>query len=165
VPFQATVQVDGDPVQLVGTVDRLERTAEGRLRVIDFKTGKRAPTGAEVASNEQLGVYQLAIESGAFDAVAGPGAASAGACLVYLRLPGGNDLDDYPKELRQAPLAEQPHLADDDRGYPTWVHERLGRAVKLVQEGRYPATPGEGCRWCPFSTSCPAKPAGTQVVA
>ena len=84
---------------------------------------------------------------------------------VYLRVPGGSDLDDYPKEFHQAALSERPHLADDDADHASWVHERLSRAVTIVREGRYPATPGPGCTWCPFASSCPAKPAGRQVVA
>ncbi len=165
VDFDVEVEVDGGPVRLVGTVDRLERAGDGRLRVVDFKTGKRAPTAGATASHEQLGVYQLAIEAGGFERLAGPGASSAGGCLVYLRVPGGSDLDDYPKEFHQAALAERPHLADDDADHPSWVHQRLSRAVRLIREGRYPATPGPGCTWCPFAASCPAKPAGRQVVA
>ena len=165
VDFDVEIDVGGDAVRLVGTVDRLERAGDGRLRVVDFKTGKRAPTVDATASHEQLGVYQLAIEAGGFERLAGPGATSAGGSLVYLRVPGGSDLDDYPKELHQAALSERPHLADDDAEHPTWVHQRLSRAVTLVREGRYPATPGPGCTWCPFAASCPAKPAGRQVVA
>lgn len=165
VGFDAEVDVDGTAVRLVGVVDRLERAADGRLRVVDFKTGKRAPTAQSVASHEQLGVYQLAIEAGGFAHLAGAGASSAGGALVYLRVPGGSDLDDYPKEFHQAALSERPHLADDDAEHASWVHERLSRAVTIVREGRYPATPGPGCTWCPFASSCPAKPAGRQVVA
>ena len=43
--------------------------------------------------------------------------------------------------------------------------ERLDRAIRLLRTGSYPATPGPGCSWCPFATSCPAKAAGAQVVA
>lgn len=165
VGFDVEVDVGGDPVRLVGTVDRLERTGDGRLRVVDFKTGKRAPTAQSVAAHEQLGVYQLAIEAGGFAHLAGAGVSSAGGALVYLRVPGGSDLDDYPKEFHQAALSERPHLADDDADHASWVHQRLSRAVRIVREGRYPATPGPGCTWCPFASSCPAKPAGRQVVA
>ena len=165
VPFDVLVDIDDTEVQLVGTVDRLERTADGRLRVVDVKTNKRAPTAGEAASHEQLGVYQLAIEAGGFDRVAGAGASSAGGSLVYLRLAAGADLDDYPREFQQAALSERPTLGDDDAGHNTWVHERLSRAVRLVREGRYPATAGPGCTYCPFKQSCPAMPSGRQVVA
>lgn len=165
VPFDVQIEIDGTPVQLSGTVDRLERTDDGRLRVVDFKTNKRPPTAAATAGHEQLGVYQLAIEAGGFDSLAGGAAGSAGGCLVYLRLPAGNDLDDYPREFHQAALSERPSLDEQDAEHPTWVHERLSRAVGLLREGRFPATPGDGCTWCPFTASCPAKAAGRQVVA
>ncbi|HVK43697.1 MAG TPA: ATP-dependent DNA helicase [Micropruina sp.] len=165
VPFEVMVEIDGTPVQLVGTVDRLERTGDGRLRVVDFKTNKRPPTASATAAHEQLGVYQLAVDAGGFDRVAGQGSVSAGGSLVYLRLAAGNDLEDYPREFHQAALTERPSLDEHDAAHPTWVHERLSRAVTLLREGRFPATPGDGCTWCPFTTSCPAKPPGRQVVA
>jgi RecB family exonuclease len=165
VPFEVRVEIDGTPVQLVGTVDRLERTGDGRLRVVDFKTNKRPPTASATAAHEQLGVYQLAVDAGGFDRVAGQGSVSAGGSLVYLRLAAGNDLEDYPREFHQAALTERPSLDEHDAAHPTWVHERLSRAVTLLREGRFPATPGDGCTWCPFTTSCPAKPPGRQVVA
>lgn len=165
VPFAVRVDVRGTQVELAGTVDRLERTADGRLRVVDFKTNRRAPTAAATAGHEQLGVYQLAIEAGGFAELAGGPTSSAGGALVYLRVSAGADLEDYPREFVQAALTERPSLDESDTGHPTWVHERLSRAVTLLQQGRFPATPGEGCTWCPFAASCPAKPAGRQVVA
>ncbi len=57
-----------------GQVDRLERDAEGRLVVVDLKTGRTAPTKGDVARHAQLGVYQVAVEDGGFEDVA-PGAA------------------------------------------------------------------------------------------
>ena len=51
-----------------GRVDRLEVDADGRVVVVDLKTGKSAPAVAEVARNPQLGVYQLAVQQGGFDA-------------------------------------------------------------------------------------------------
>nr|NLI49098.1 ATP-dependent helicase [Propionibacterium sp.] len=157
VPFTATVDVAGEPVTLVGTVDRLERAADGRLRVVDFKSGRTAPTVAEAAASEQLGAYQVAIEAGAF----GPCAGSGGGQLVYLRL--GDD--DYPKVFTQPSLADCPHLTDDpeERAFPTWVHHRLARACATIRAGRFDATPGGHCQRCAFAGSCPAR--SGQVIA
>lgn len=163
VGFEVQVDVDGEPVTLTGSVDRLERTAAG-LRIVDFKTGRRLPTRAQAQVQEQLGVYQLAADAGAFNEVAGGPTGSAGAVLVYLRQP--DSAEDYPKQLHQAALRDTPHPVDDPdaAGYPTWVHHRIARAARIVRQGSYPATPGEGCRWCAFSSSCPAGPGGGQVV-
>ena len=163
VPFQVEVEVDGEPVTLTGAVDRLELAADGRLRIIDFKTGRRLPTRAQVEVAEQVGLYQLAADEGAFAALAGP-APSGGGVLVYLRQADGGE--DFPKQLHQAALSEKPHPSTDPEAaaYPTWVHHRIAKAARIVRQGRYPATPGDGCRWCPFTNSCPGQPGGGQVV-
>jgi len=160
VPFEADVAVEGGRVTIRGTVDRLELGADGRVRVIDFKSGRTAPTVAKAAASEQLGVYQLAVEAGAFAHLA-PGASSGGGALVYLR----HGTDDYPKEFHQPSLTEAPHLSDDpeERAHPTWVHHRVARARRVLAEGRFDATPGEGCQFCAFQGSCPAR--SGQVIA
>ena len=157
VPFTVDLDIEGEPVTLVGSVDRLERDAAGRLRVVDFKSGRSAPTVAEAASSEQLGVYQLVVDAGGF----GPSGGSGGGQLVYLRL--GDDA--YPKVFYQPPLAERPHLGDDpeELAFPTWVHHRLARARRTIAEGRFDATPGGACQWCAFASSCPAR--SGQVIA
>lgn len=162
VPFSATVEVDGEPVVVRGSVDRLEREASGGLRVVDFKSSRSLPTKAEAASQDQVGLYQVAIEAGAFGEVAPGAAGSAGGALVYLR--HGDDTG-YPKVLGQPSLREQPHLSDDpdELAYPTWVHHRLASARRILTEGRFDATPGDACRFCAFASSCPAKSA--QVIA
>ncbi|MFN3708500.1 PD-(D/E)XK nuclease family protein [Microcella sp.] len=51
-----------------GIVDRIERDADGRVRIIDVKTGTPV-TDAKARDNAQLGAYQLAYAEGAFDEV------------------------------------------------------------------------------------------------
>ena len=48
---------------------------------------------------------------------------------------------------------------------PTWVHRRLAEAAEIIRTERHDARLGAGCRYCPFRSSCPAQPAGRQVVA
>ncbi len=67
-PFAAVV---GD-ARLTGRVDRLERDHDGRLVVVDLKTGKSKVKADELPLHPQLGAYQLAVEAGAF----GPGRAA-----------------------------------------------------------------------------------------
>ena len=155
VPFRAEVEVDGETVVLAGSVDRLERTPAGDLRVVDFKTGRSLPTVADAAASPQLGVYQLAIEHGGFDQHA-PGAHAVGASLVYLRHDGS---PGWPKDFRQPSLAEKPHLTDDpeERAYPTWVHHKVAQARRVLASGRFDAQPGGHCQWCPVRSSCPAR--------
>ena len=163
VPFRLTVEVDGLSVVLDGKVDWLEATADG-LRVVDFKTSRTAPTRAAVAGMEQLGVYQLAVACGGFEASAPGHTRPDGAAAVYLRQPGRPE--DLPREFGQDSLARVPHLGADPaaRTYPTWVHHRVASAAAVVAEGSFPATPGGHCRTCAFATSCPASGRGGQVL-
>ena len=86
VAFSCLVDLGGERIQLTGSADRVERDPDGRIRIVDFKTGRTPPTAADVALHDQLGVYQLAVPQGAFAEVAGPDARPGGAELVYLRL-------------------------------------------------------------------------------
>lgn len=183
-PFTLELETDGIPVTLAGKVDWLERTEAG-LHVVDFKTSRYAPTAQDVAGMDQLGIYQIAVASGAFGGAVGgetvapegtpPDAAGtqslaigelrpAGAAAVYLRLPARPE--DLPKEFGQESLVVRPHLSEDpaELAHPTWVHHRIAAAAAVVADGRFPATPGPHCERCVFVASCPTQPRGQQVV-
>ncbi|WP_375425266.1 ATP-dependent helicase [uncultured Friedmanniella sp.] len=164
-------QPGGERVHLTGTADRVERDPDGRIRIVDFKTSRAAPSAADVALQDQLGVYQLAVQQGAFAEVAGVDARPAGAELVYLRLAEGGV--PFPRVFQQASLDDVPFPYGDsgrepdaapDRA-PTWVHARLAEAAEVVRAERFEARIGPACRYCPFRGSCPAQGAGRQVVA
>jgi superfamily I DNA/RNA helicase/RecB family exonuclease len=170
VEFSCEIDLGSDRVHLTGSADRVERDPDGRIRIVDFKTSKTAPTAADIAVHDQLGVYQLAVQQGAFAAVAGDGARPAGAELVYLRLPDGES--GHPKTFQQASLDDVPFPVKPLDGsepsthadQPTWVHRRLAEAAQIIRSERHDARVGSGCRYCPFRTSCPAQPVGRQVV-
>lgn len=55
---------------LSGTIDRVERLADGAAVIVDLKTGSRDPiSDAGVADLPQLGAYQLAFASGAIEGI------------------------------------------------------------------------------------------------
>ena len=171
VAFECQLELGGERVHLTGTADRVERDPDGRVRIVDFKTSKSAPTTADVAQQDQLGVYQLAVQQGAFAEVTGPDARPAGAELVYLRLSDGPGT--YPKVFQQASLDDvpfplgldpSPDGADDPAAPSSWVHARLAEAAGIIRSERFEARVGPGCRYCPFRSSCPAQAAGRQVV-
>jgi RecB family exonuclease len=169
VEFSCDIDLGTDRVHLTGSADRVERDPDGRIRIVDFKTSKTTPTAADVALHDQLGVYQLAVQQGAFAGVVGDGARPGGAELVYLRLPDGDS--GYPKTFQQASLDDVPFpLKLDDAesdlraAQPTWVHRRLAEAAGIIRREDHDARLGPACRYCPFRTSCPAQPVGQQVV-
>jgi RecB family exonuclease len=167
VPFSCEVDLGGERLRLTGSADRVEREPDGRIRIVDFKTSRAAPTAADVALHDQLGVYQLAVQQGALAHVAGEGARPAGAELVYLRLSDGPG--SYPQVFQQASLDDVPFpvapTGPDPHRQPSWVHRRLAEAAELIRTERHEARLGSGCKYCPFRNSCPAQPAGRQVVA
>src|SRR6185437_10215767 len=71
---------DRPAVRVRGRVDRLERDAEGRLVVVDVKTGKSPVSKDDAQRHAQLAMYQLAIAEG----VVPQGADAGGGRLVYL---------------------------------------------------------------------------------
>ena len=138
------VQVEG--ATLAGRVDRLEQDAQGRLVVIDLKTGKSKPSADDLQQHAQLGAYQVAIEAGAFPE---HGSVSGGAMLVQL---GSSGKDP---EQRQVPLA----AADD----PQWAAAQLRQVVTALRGARFVAKKNSRCEICDVKRCCPLRPEGRQV--
>ncbi|PWR08483.1 ATP-dependent DNA helicase, partial [Micromonospora sicca] len=137
------------PVELTGRVDRLEVDADGRLVVIDLKTGKStAVTEREVAEHPQLGAYQAAVEAGAF---AEFGEESGGAALVQL----GTGAKEA-KEQAQAAAGEGPEAG--------WATALVRRTADTMAAATFAAVANSKCRVCPVRTSCPVSGQGRQVV-
>ncbi|GAA2589449.1 ATP-dependent DNA helicase [Dactylosporangium fulvum] len=134
------------PVEIKGRVDRLELDDQGRLVVVDLKTGKTIPANANLAEHPQLAAYQAAIELGAFQEsdVAG------GAALIQL---GGDT--NTAREQVQAPLSE----ADD----PNWARALVQRTAKTMAASTFSAVVNNKCRVCPVKTSCPVSGKGRHV--
>jgi RecB family exonuclease len=135
-----------------GRVDRLERDADGRLVVVDLKTGKSKPPKAELARHAQLGVYQLAVEHGGFDPVAPGVRDSGGAALVQL---GDGTVKTTPQQ--------QPPLADDED--PGWAAELVARVADGMAAAQFPATDNALCRTCPVRGCCPLHSEGRTVTS
>ncbi|MFG3359706.1 ATP-dependent helicase [Streptomyces griseofuscus] len=153
--FDVTLEAGEYQVRIRGQMDRVETDAEGRAYVVDFKTGKQAPTAREVERHPQLAVYQLAVREGAVDtAFDGEHPEPGGAELVHLRQgaakrDGGETL---PKVQTQEPLTGK------------WVGELLATAAGKVLDERFGPTAGQHCAHCAFRASCSARPEGRHVV-
>ncbi|WP_424868068.1 ATP-dependent helicase [Streptomyces sp. SAI-229] len=153
--FDVTLEAGDYEVRIRGQMDRVETDGEGRAYVVDFKTGKQAPSAKEVERHPQLAVYQLAVQEGAVDDLFGgerpePG----GAELVQLRQgaakrDGGETL---PKVQIQGPPEGE------------WVGDLLATAAGKVLDERFSPTAGQHCAHCAFRASCSARPEGRHVV-
>ena len=145
-------EVDFDIVvgraRIKGQVDRLERDGDGRLVVVDLKTGRTAAKNTE--EHGQLAAYQVAVSAGAF---AEHGTVPGGAALLQV------GTGAKAKEQHQEPLPADVPLDQ------TWA----GQLVAQVGEGMGGATfevrTGSHCSRCPMRRSCPLHERGRQVTA
>ncbi|WP_432116433.1 ATP-dependent helicase [Streptomyces sp. S1] len=153
--FDVTLEAGEYEVRIRGSMDRVETDAQGRAYVVDFKTGKSAPTKDEVARHPQLAVYQLAVREGALDEVFdGRRPEPGGAELVQLRQAAAKKEggDALPKVQAQEPLSGE------------WVGELLAGAAGRVLDERFTPTTGQHCATCSFRASCSARPEGRHVI-
>ncbi|WP_406332720.1 ATP-dependent helicase [Streptomyces sp. NBC_00203] len=153
--FDVTLEAGSYEVRIRGSMDRVEADTEGRAYVVDFKTGKQAPSAAEVTHHPQLAVYQLAVREGAVDdAFEGVRPEPGGAELVQLRQGAAkkNGGETLPKVQAQAPLEGE------------WVGDLLATAAGKVLDERFSPTAGQHCTHCAFRASCSARPEGRHVV-
>ncbi len=147
--FDVPIETSGVTVRLRGFMDRVELDEDGRVHVVDLKTGKSMPGRKELEQHTQLGTYQLAVREGAL-AETVKTREVGGAELVMLRLDG----PDGPK------VPQQPALPEGR----TWVQDLLETAVARVLEESFPPIPQERCDRCAFRSCCPAQPDGRQVI-
>jgi putative RecB family exonuclease len=120
-----------DAVVFSGFADRVGRTEQGRLFVIDYKTSKSAGNGSEFSEGLQAPLYAACVlgDHGEEEALAG---------YHYLR--HGTTRWQQVDGERAAQL--------------------LDRFLDLANEadaaGEFPARPGILCAWCGFNAQCPA---------
>jgi RecB family exonuclease len=112
---------------------------DGRLELVDFKTGRPAPEG-DRAAGTQLDLYGLA-------AVDAWGADPAGLRTTYCYLRA-----DGPPQLV---------VSDWDAGALDAVRARLAATLDALAAARFAPTAGPWCRGCDFLSFCPAGQAAT----
>jgi RecB family exonuclease len=142
-----------DAISIRGAIDRVEIDAQGRVRLIDFKTMRHPPSAREVQEDPQLGLYQLAVRHGALgDLREDPEV--AGAALVQLRAETARD-PGRPK------VQQQPVIDAES----TWLIEGIAEAVGRVRDEEFPAIVSSACRTCPFIVACPAHARGQETLS
>lgn len=119
---------------LRGFIDRLDVAPDGRVRVVDYKTGRAASERYEGKALFQLKFYALVIWKTR-------GVIPAMLQIVYL---GSGEL------LRYVP--DEADLRATERKV-----EAIWRAIRQAEEsGEWRHSPGRLCDWCSFQALCPA---------
>jgi superfamily I DNA/RNA helicase/RecB family exonuclease len=135
-----TITDAGPRVQVKGRIDRLERDRDGRLVVVDVKTGKSPATKADAQQHAQLALYQLAIAEGVVPQGDQPG----GGRLVYPAKPAKGGAT----EREQDPMGETAQAQ--------W-RQRVTDAATATAGPNFVARAGAGCATCPVRVMCPAQ--------
>ncbi|MCC3296724.1 ATP-dependent helicase [Arthrobacter sp. zg-Y916] len=135
---------------LRGQIDRLEADAEGRLFIVDLKTGKSAPKKTDLAGHPQLAAYQEAVRKGALEE--GP------------PVPGGAALVQLGTSSKGVSVQEQPPLGAGEES----AFEMIQQAAELMSGATFetihdPGRSGFGGHGCRLPEICPLCTEGKQV--
>ena len=153
---------DAEPRAAVlrGQVDRLEIDSEGRLVIVDLKTGKRQPGKTELARHPQLGAYQAAVLAGGFaDAPGMAGAAESGAAA-----PGGAVLAQLGTTTKSPGVQQQEPLDPQENWALDMVNDAAALMAGNIFEARHdPAKGSHGGHGCRLPEVCPLCIRGKQV--
>jgi superfamily I DNA/RNA helicase len=145
---------------LRGQVDRLEIDAEGRLVIVDLKTGKRQPGKTELSRHPQLGAYQAAVLAGGFAEAAGAPIVNAPGGAV----PGGAVLAQLGTSTKSPGIQQQEPLDPQEN----WALDMVTGAAAVMAGNSFeakhdPAKSSHGGHGCRLPEVCPLCVRGKQV--
>jgi hypothetical protein len=140
---------------LRGQVDRLEIDGEGRLVIVDLKTGKRQPGKSELSRHPQLGAYQAAVLAGGFTGSGNSQDAGFSGGAVLAQLGTG----------AKSPAIQQQDALDPQEN---WALDLVKDAAQVMGgsgfEARHdPAKGSHGGHGCKLPEVCPLCARGRQV--
>jgi len=118
---------DGIPIH--GYIDRIDRTPDGGLEIVDYKTSREL-SGEDAAASDQLSIYQVLVQTNYAEPV-------EKLTLYHLR-----SLTPHRTAPRSAESLER-------------LHSRMGTVVDGIRAEAYDPTPGRQCSRCDFQSRCP----------
>jgi putative RecB family exonuclease len=128
VEYNFSLEVDGVPV--TGKVDRIDKLPDGRLAILDYKTGKAIPKD-RVTADAQLTMYQMACEQLLDSKVAK---------LSFYHLPS----------LTETTIERHPQDLVDG------LRRRVVTTAESIVKGAFEPKPDEKkCFWCDYKPICP----------
>ncbi len=118
---------DGIPIH--GYIDRIDRTPDGGLEIVDYKTSRELSSD-DALESEQLSIYQVLVESNYAEPV-------ESLTLYHLR------------SLTPLRVPARPREA------LIGLYDRLGTVSDGIRAQAYEPTPGRHCSRCDFRSMCP----------
>ena len=124
--FSLRMKVDGEGITIAGKIDRIDEMPDGKLRVVDYKTGKPKEV-LKFEEKAQLLIYQQAIKE-LFHQEVGS--------LTYHYLKDNSKIEFVGKEKDFAKL-----------------DEKIENTIRAIRRNEFPAKPGM-CEYCDFNGIC-----------
>ncbi len=137
-PFEVPIQTGQELHLITGKIDRVDKTGDGILEVIDYKTAKKMPSQESVDKDLQLAVYHLGVAN-RWPSLTQDGRGLK-TSLYFLKHGEKLSTTRTPQDL----AATKESIIKD--------FETISRAAK---EAKFPPTPNALCDWCEFQKNCP----------
>jgi RecB family exonuclease len=131
-----------------GRIDAIFRMNNGGLHILDYKTGKNAPTKKELEENLQLAVYYLGIKRSELAPMGEP------KLLELAFLGAAHWKDGFVR--RNLPVSQ----VED---YERRAEEKVTALIERVRAEDFTPQACEECRRCALRTLCPIQIEGGEV--
>lgn len=138
VEMKSTLEMDG--LNLISILDRIDYLGDGKVKILDYKTGKTVQR-----EPDQLYMYQKVVEN-----------SPAVKALVQKVDPGVKELRVGQLSFYHLPTLHEMTFerAPDREIFEFW--QGVLKVADNIRAGKFDPTPGENqCRWCDYRNICP----------
>ncbi|HTW96908.1 MAG TPA: ATP-dependent DNA helicase, partial [Candidatus Methylomirabilis sp.] len=125
--FALRMKIDDGGITIAGKIDRIDEMPNGKLKIVDYKTG-RPKEKLEFSEKAQLLIYQQAVKE-LFRQEVG--------ALCYRYLNDNSEIEFLGAEKDFAKL-----------------DEKIAATIRAIRAGEFPATPGQQCKFCDYNGIC-----------
>ena len=136
--MKSTLEIDG--LSLISIVDRIDYLGEGKIKILDYKTGKTVQR-----EPDQLYMYQKVVEN-----------SPTVRQLVQTKDPGIKQIRVEKLSFYHLPTLQEMTFerASDKEIFEFW--QGVLQIADKIRAGKFEPTPGENqCRWCDYRNLCP----------
>ena len=136
--MKSTLEIDG--LSLISILDRVDYLGAGKIKILDYKTGKTVQR-----EPDQLYMYQKVVEN-----------SPTVRRLVQEKDPGVKDIRVEQLSFYHLPSLKEMifERASDKEIIEFW--QGVLRVADQIRAGKFDPTPGENqCRWCDYRNLCP----------